>query len=574
MGLLPHGESSRRPQRWRFTGLPSGDGSSFGDPTLLFRVQAAFLLGGAVLGLLGVILPHPSSFMLPQLIVLNALSFSTAFGFWIIAPRLPAAWVRFTPAIGTFMVSLSVIFSRDPTSAYAMLYLFPPLYAYYFLPRVDAVLHIAFAALNYAGAVALISALEAGTRAEAGAIFHHFVITIGSLIVIGLMLTFLRQRVEALMNRVFESARTDLATGLLNARGLQDALDAELDRARMSAHRVSVLSVRLSGLRDLQKRHGHRAGDELIKTVGELLKDSTRLMDHVARTGVTEYTVVLPETDEGTAFLLAEQVLARARRTFREQQVATAASIGVAAFPKHAADPEGLTQAAASAAEAAGALGGDRAVVFSTELEGVLGGDPTRGLREQRTHLSTVLSLAEVLDLRDARTASHSMAVARYAELIGQHLGMPDSRLKRLRLAGLLHDIGKVGIADSIFDKPGPLSPSEWDEVRRHPELAARILGASDLSDIREWILCRHEQPDGHGYPRGLSGEAIPLESRILAVAESYDAMTNDRPYRPARSKQEAIAELGRYSGSQFDGLVVDALVRVLDQRGVELPSA
>ena len=184
--------------------------------------------------------------------------------------------------------------------------------------------------------------------------------------------------------------------------------------------------------------------------------------------------------------------------------------------------------------------------------------------KEGRAHLTTVLSLAEVLDLRDARNANHSMAVARYCELIGRELGLDEHRVNRLRLAGMLHDIGKVGLADSILDKPGPLSPSEWDQVRRHPEMAARILGAKELTDIREWVLARHEQPDGHGYPRGLSGDDIPLESRILAVAESYDAMTSDRPYRPAKDRDAAIAEMGRYAGSQFDGAVVDALVRVL----------
>jgi HD-GYP domain-containing protein (c-di-GMP phosphodiesterase class II) len=150
--------------------------------------------------------------------------------------------------------------------------------------------------------------------------------------------------------------------------------------------------------------------------------------------------------------------------------------------------------------------------------------------------------------------------------MIGREVGLPDQRIARLRLAGMLHDIGKVGIADSILDKPGPLSPSEWDQVRRHPEMAARILAARELTDIREWVLARHEQPDGHGYPRGLSGDQIPLESRILAVAESFDAMTSERPYRSARTSEEAIAEMGRYSGSQFDGAVVDALVRALDR--------
>jgi HD-GYP domain-containing protein (c-di-GMP phosphodiesterase class II) len=165
------------------------------------------------------------------------------------------------------------------------------------------------------------------------------------------------------------------------------------------------------------------------------------------------------------------------------------------------------------------------------------------------------------------------MAVARYCELIGIELGLPEQRVQRLRMAGMLHDIGKVGLADSILEKPGPLSPSEWDEVRRHPEMAARILGARELADIRGWILARHEQLDGHGYPRGLSGDEVPLESRILAVAESYDAMTSERPYRSAMTREQAVAEMGRYVGSQFDGSVVDALVRALDRVGAGQPA-
>ena len=261
-------------------------------------------------------------------------------------------------------------------------------------------------------------------------------------------------------------------------------------------------------------------------------------------------------------------MLARIRRTYRERALPLQAGIGVASFPKHAADAEVLQQAAAAAASVAATLGSDRAVVYNPDLEGVGGSDRSREMGERRTHLSTVLSLAEVLDLRDGRFASHSAAVARYCELIGAELGLPEPRLQRLRMAGTLHDIGKVGLADSILDKPGPLSPSEWDEVRRHPEMAARILAARELTDIRGWILARHEQLDGHGYPRGLSGDEIPLESRILAVAESYDAMTSDRPYRAAKTHDEAIKELGRYSGSQFDGAVIDALVSALDRAG------
>ena len=257
-------------------------------------------------------------------------------------------------------------------------------------------------------------------------------------------------------------------------------------------------------------------------------------------------------------------MLARIRRTQRERTGILKVSIGVAAYPKHASSAEALMAAGDSASQVSESLGGDRAVVYSADVEGAIGAEAGVTPGEGRVNLTTVLSLAEVLELRDQRNASHSMAVATLAEMIATHMGLPERRVHRLRLAGMLHDIGKVGIPDSILDKPGPLSPAEWDQVRRHPEMAARILAANDLSDIREWILARHEQPDGHGYPRGLSGDEIPLESRILAVAEAFDAMTSTRPYRGAKDRDDAIAELGRYAGIQFDGAVVDALVEVL----------
>jgi diguanylate cyclase (GGDEF)-like protein len=570
VGLMPVGESERRSDRRSGLAYGTPAESLNTDSVLMIRVQAAFLFCGAIVGFLGIILPHPASFLTSELLLLNCVSVVTALASWAFAARVPASAVRYMPAAGTLLITASVVFSRDATSAYALLYLFPCVYVYYFLTRADAVLHIAFAAINYAGAIAIISSMSGAPMVEPGSVLHHLVITVGSLIVVGSMLMFLRRRVEVLIAEVVESARTDLSTGLRNTKGLMEVLTAEIDRARMGAHRVGLLTIQISGILDIRARIGDRRAEATIVDIGQLLDDCTRRIDAVARTGSAEFSVALPETDENTAFLLAEQLLARFRRCFREWDLPLSTSIGVASFPKHAATSEALMHSSSGSCEAAKALGGDRAVVYSAELEDVLSGDPSKALTERRTHLSTVLSLAEVLDLRDARTASHSLAVSRYCELIGAELGFSEQRLQRLRLAGLLHDIGKVGIADSILDKPGPLSPSEWDQVRKHPEMAARILGARELTDIREWVLARHEQPDGHGYPRGISGEAIPLEARILAVAESYDAMTSERPYRPAMSSEEAIAELGRYSGSQFDGAVVDAMVRVLNATDLE----
>jgi HD-GYP domain-containing protein (c-di-GMP phosphodiesterase class II) len=151
--------------------------------------------------------------------------------------------------------------------------------------------------------------------------------------------------------------------------------------------------------------------------------------------------------------------------------------------------------------------------------------------------------------------------VSRYSRSIADALGLDERRAERVRLAGTLHDIGKIAIPDAILRKQGPLDDIEWREMRRHPELGARMLGGAGLQDVREWVLAHHERPDGRGYPRGLHGDRIPLEAAILAVADAYEAMTADRPYRGSIGEPAARAELRRHAGTQFDARVVDAFL-------------
>jgi HD-GYP domain-containing protein (c-di-GMP phosphodiesterase class II) len=142
--------------------------------------------------------------------------------------------------------------------------------------------------------------------------------------------------------------------------------------------------------------------------------------------------------------------------------------------------------------------------------------------------------------------------------------------VRRIEIAGKLHDVGKVGLPDSILRKPGKLTSEEWDEMRRHPQIGADILGSGHFEDIRAWILAHHERPDGAGYPFGLTGDEIPLEARILSVADAYEAMTADRVYRPALGVKEARAELRRWAGAQFDPRVVLAFLAALEQEDDE----
>jgi len=527
----------------------------------LIRAGCYVTIAGAGLGFLGVLLPHPAEFNVTALIAVQAIQVAWALVFLAYAKRLPMWTVQVAPVFGVLQTTAAVVFSGDPLGAYAMFYLWPCLFAFYFLSSFNSMLTVGLVGVSYGAAILL---MGEPPGSSAGDLTHQFVLTVGSLAVAGLMITTLRGMVNKLWTRLSAAARTDMLTGFLNSHGLDEVLATEIERSKPDARRVGLLTVRIGGIGKLGRQFGHAAADEAIKEIGHLLDESTRRIDTVGRVGAAEFAIVLPETDEHTGFLLAEQILARIKRTYRERSSILKASIGVASYPKHAAAPEELMEASDSAAIVGEGLGSDRAVVYNADIEGAFSAGASVTPQEGRVNLTTVLSLAEVLDLRDSRNATHSMAVARYAELLGGELGLPDQRVHRLRLAGMLHDIGKVGLADSILDKPGPLSPSEWDQVRRHPEMAARILGAKDLADIRQWVLARHEQPDGHGYPQGLSGEEIPLEARILAVAETFDALTSERPYRSAKTREEAIAEMGRYSGSQFDGAVVDALVRVL----------
>jgi putative nucleotidyltransferase with HDIG domain len=186
--------------------------------------------------------------------------------------------------------------------------------------------------------------------------------------------------------------------------------------------------------------------------------------------------------------------------------------------------------------------------------------------------LAAAVLLAETLDMRDIGTARHCETVGHYAERIALALGFPAARVARVRAAGVLHDIGKLGISDGILHKPGKLDDHEWAEMKRHPELGARILEHANLRDIAAWVRAHHERVDGRGYPAALAADEIPVEARILAVADAYEAMTADRPYRRALSAEVAQEELRRNAGGQFDPAVVDAFLGVLADGGAAAP--
>jgi putative nucleotidyltransferase with HDIG domain len=204
---------------------------------------------------------------------------------------------------------------------------------------------------------------------------------------------------------------------------------------------------------------------------------------------------------------------------------------------------------------------------LATAFNELMGGLTAAEAETQSAYLGAIRALAAALDARDPYTAGHSERVSALSVLIARQLSLSEAEVDVIRLGALLHDIGKIGVADHILRKPGPLSADEFEQIRRHPGLGARILRKVPFLEPHLAIVeLHHERPDGKGYPFGLLGDNIPLDARIVHVADAFDAMTSARAYRPARATSVALVELQRYSGTQFDPASVDALREALAQ--------
>jgi len=341
-------------------------------------------------------------------------------------------------------------------------------------------------------------------------------------------------------------SRTDPLTGCLNRRGFEERVTAELDAALRSGRKLALVLFDLDNFKAVNDMNGHAAGDDLLCWVVEGLERAVRPMDSVGRLGGDEFAILAPGAGESGA----ERIATRARKLLSER---VAVSTGTAAFPEHGLDHDELQRHA------------DR------ELYANKHGDAahfTAGRRE----LTWAATLARAVDARMATPVEHSTIVARYAAGIAQQLGWNGADLAHLRIAAMLHDIGKVVLPDRILQKPDSLDEHEYEEVKRHPEEGAELINRVEgMGRIAEWVRHSHEHYDGSGYPGGLAGDAIPLAARILLVADAYDAITSDRPYRSAQSQAEALEELRRNAGRQFDPDCVDALEKFLVDAGLPL---
>jgi diguanylate cyclase (GGDEF)-like protein len=528
------------------------------DAGLMARsLMYLFAIGGTVT-LLSLLVGTPPD-NVSRLVVTAVSAYGIALLLLIGYDRMPSWSFDLLLASGTVLVEWAVWASGESTSPYAMLFFLIAIWAFYFLPQGRAVVQLGIVALAYTAVVAV-----AEDRSSTAVI--HWAATTSALIVAGALIGVQRAHTRRVVRRLADDARRDTLTGLINRRGFEELFATEMERARRTDGRLSVIVADLDRFKRLNDRFGHQAGDQALQRVAEILQTAKRRIDTAARIGGEEFAVIVPSSDHHAAYILAERMRREVRETFANDPSALTVSLGVAAFSVHGASAEALVRNADQALYAAKKLGRDRTVVYSDDIAGTLAaveGEPGDG--DPSLHRNTVLALAEVIDSREHGSTEHSQRVGRYAAAIAEALGLPHDVIERVRFGGIVHDIGKIGVPDAILRKPGWLSSDEWDEMQRHPEIAARILRGANFEDVSGWVHAHHERPDGSGYPRGLTGGEIPLEARILAVADAYEAMRSSRAYRPALSGADARAELKRCAGTQFDDRVVATFIGLLD---------
>ncbi len=363
---------------------------------------------------------------------------------------------------------------------------------------------------------------------------------------------------EKMVARLQALSVTDSLTGLKNHGFFFDRLAEELERGARYQRPVAVIIADIDDFKMVNDAFGHAVGDAVLRSLGDVFRTQLREVDLACRIGGEEFGFVLPETDEEGGMRAAERIRTAVAAFPIPEVGSVTISLGVAVFPDHATERDELLESADTA-------------LYQAKHEGKdcsrLAGDSSMTVQLTRARPTTgpvVGALLAALRMRVPYLVEHSVRVADLAPFLGGRLGLSVARLGRLRLAALLHDVGMLGVPDSILIKPGPLDAAEWDVVRDHPQNGHDLVADAVHVEVSNAVLCHHERMDGTGYPRGLTGEEIPLLARILLVADAFDAMTMPRSYQRPLTPTEALAEIRRNSGTQFDEQVVEVLAEHL----------
>jgi diguanylate cyclase (GGDEF)-like protein/putative nucleotidyltransferase with HDIG domain len=422
-----------------------------------------------------------------------------------------------------------------------------------------------------------------------------------------------------------EQAITDGLTGLKTHRFFMEALSGEWKRSTRAGRSFSLVLMDLDRFKFVNDFYGHLDGDLVLQRMAQILEQNCRRSDVIARYGGDEFVILMPETDAEQSHQLATKLRSwvSADPVLREKNVTS--SFGVASFPLHGSTPQELIQVADSSMYLSKHQGGNavstadgfdeneskqwkrdvldaylgvtlkrlcltgpdafveiysRIKQFAkslAETEAPTGSSASMPGADSSFEslppvvMETLTSLALAIDAKDQFTQGHCQKVSLYAVMIAESMGLDAREIEEIRLGAILHDVGKVGILESILRKDGPLNPEEWETMKRHAEYGAKLLEPlRGTEEIRNMVAHHHEFFDGSGYPDGLAGDRIPLGARIILIADAYETITSERTYKKASSAEEAIVEMKRYCNSHFDPQILHVFI----ERLRELPNS
>lgn len=398
-----------------------------------------------------------------------------------------------------------------------------------------------------------------------------------------------------------EFVNTDNLTLLYNHRGFQEILSNEIKRAEINKQKLSIIMMDINNITKINREQGHAKGDEVIKLVAEKIRQNVRENDIAGRYGGDELAIILPKTTSDQAKYVAEYLTYSLSCCFIDGIGPIKVSVGVATYPDCSEDKEKLLILAEQAmyiSKAKGYKDGMSAIISSKDFnfwdnvalesyaEVVAKRHSQLGINFEDELISKfhnednmtesriweiATSLAGAIDAKDTYTKGHSTSVSRYSEALARAINLPEKEINRIMLGALLHDVGKIGIPENVLKKEGPLSDEEWDIMRQHPDIGVEKVLRPNISlrDLIPIVKYHHERIDGRGYPEGLSGKDIPLAAKIVAIADTYHALTSDRPYRPGMSIEKAIAILEEGAGSQWDADLTRTFIQIAPSLGI-----
>ena len=398
-----------------------------------------------------------------------------------------------------------------------------------------------------------------------------------------------------------EFVNTDNLTLLYNHRGFQEILSQGIKRAEINKQQLSIIMMDINNITKINREQGHAKGDEVIKLVAEKIRQNVRENDIAGRYGGDELAIILPNTSSEQAKYVAEYLTYSLSCCFIDGIGPIKVSVGVATYPDCSDDREKLLILAEQAmyiSKAKGYKDGMSAIISSKDFnfwdnvalqsyaEVVAKRHAQLGINFEDELISKfhnennmtenriweiATSLAGAIDAKDTYTKGHSTSVSKYSEALARAINLPEKEINRITLGALLHDVGKIGIPETVLRKEGPLSDEEWAIMKQHPDIGVdKVLQPNvSLRDLIPIVKHHHERIDGRGYPDNLIGDEIPLAAKIVAIADTYHALTSDRPYRKGMSIEQAISILEEGAGTQWDADLTRTFIQIAPSLGI-----